>query len=327
LLFEAHSAQAACQESGASLGCVDAVPNQGPAEPSAFRWFAEGKVLPASRLALSLHYQFASKPIELVAPSADPIGRHISIVSRSHRTELRAATGLGAGVDVAVALPMSLNQAGAGSEALSTQAPKTIEQFGFGDLRLGLRTRLPKFADVFAWTLRFEVTLPTGDERSYLGEGSATETVATNVALSLGQVLIVGDLGAKVVKPRRVADVRLGSQLLTGLGVAYRVLSEDQLTVSTEGLLRPVLVDSPQLTSTDDTQTTFHTKRVLPAEWRVSVSSRPSSAPVWFSLGAGTALAFSSRNNGGAEHGRVDQQFIAPTSPRFSITTSVSVVY
>jgi hypothetical protein len=321
----ASNAQASCQRSGAGLQCFDVTPSFGPAEPSAFRGFGEGKVLPASKLALGVHYQFAQLPLEMIAPSGDPNGRSIHVVDHSHQLELRSALGLGRGMDVLFAVPFGFARAGTGSEALSTQSPSPIQTEGVGDLRLGIRSRLPKLSEPFAWTMRFEATLPTGNERSYLGEGNATGTLASNIAWSLERFLIAADFGLTATKSHQFADVRLGTRLSSGLGVAYHILSEDRLTLGVEAWVASILIDSPTIVSQDEYRTRYHTTRVIPGEWHLNVSSRPLSLPIWFSLGAGTAFALSARDSAGAEASRVDERFIAPGTPRFRLTASSTV--
>ena len=321
----ASSAHASCQRSGAGLECFNVTPSFGPAEPSAFRGFGEGKVLPTSKLALGLHYQFAYQPLEIVAPAGDPNGRPINVVDRSHQLELRSLAGLGLGIDVLFAVPVGFARAGTGSEALSTQTPTPIQAEGIGDLRLGIRSRLPKLSDSFDWTLRFETTLPTGNERSYLGEGNATGTIASNLAWSLGRLLIAADLGLTATKSHQFADVRLGTRFSSGLGVACRILAKDRLTLGVEAWVASVLIDSPTIVSQDEFKTRYHTTSVMPGEWHLNVSSRPLPEPIWFSLGAGTAFALSARDSAGIEASRVDERFIAPGTPRFRLTASSTV--
>jgi hypothetical protein len=194
-------------------------------------------------------------------------------------------------------------------------------------MRVGLRTQLPKVFSPLDWTLRLEMTLPTGNERLYLGEPSATETIATNLSFSLGPVIIATDLGAKVTKQRRFADTLIGPQLLCGLGLGFRILPKDSLTVAVEALVRPMLSNEPTLAAADGEKATIRSTSVIPAEWMANISTRPSELPVWFSLGAGTALALSRRDTREAESPRVNEHFVAPTSARFKLESSISVRY
>jgi hypothetical protein len=280
--------------------------------------------LPASSVAFGLHYQYAKRPLELVAPSGDPAGRRLGIVDHSHRLELRAAVGLGRGIDVSAFVPMNVAQTGAGSEGLSTQSPPAIRSSGLGDLRLGLRTRLPDPVEALDGTLRLEVSLPTGDEQAYLGEGNATETLATNWAFTLWRVLVATDVGITVTKPHAFADVRLGTRLHGRLGLALRILSDEKLTVAAETWIAKVLLDSPALVAKDDVMTRYHTTSVMPSEGHLTVSSRPSTQPIWVSLGAGTAFALSTRDAVSSEASRVDERFVAPTTPRLRWTAQIT---
>ncbi|MGC4065399.1 MAG: hypothetical protein QM784_12275 [Polyangiaceae bacterium] len=320
----ARNGRAACAAAGSDLDCFDAVPTSGPAEPSAFRWASEGKVLPPDTTASGLHYGFASRPLELTAPSADPAGRRVPVIGRSHRIEFRAAHGIGRGMDWGLAVPVSLDQTGVGSEGLSSQRPQPVARTGLGDLRLGLRTELPKPHAALNWNLRLELGLPTGDERNYLGERSFTETVALNGALTYRPLLFVSDLGVRFSKASRFADVVLGTQGFLSLGVAYRILPRDLLALSLEGRVRPILVPSQSRVVSTLDGTTTKASWVVPAEWMANIRSRMGALPLWLSAGAGTALDWSKRDTNGAD---VDDSFIAPTTPRWRIALAAVVLH
>jgi hypothetical protein len=246
------------------------------------------------------------------------------VVKENNRFEMRAALGMARGIDVTLAIPFTASQFGTGSEAISTQNPTPIAQTGLGDMRLGFRTALPKFNDALDMTLRLELTLPTGEKSSYLGEIGPTEAVAATAGYSLGPLLLGAEVGARVRKEQRFSDVAIGSQILFGLGVAWRILAHEQLTVAVESYLRPLLSTQPTLQSKDYSPATTHATWVMPAEWMASVVSRPGTFPLWVSLGAGTALPLSFRDS---TEGHVTSNFIAPTTPRAKVTASATFRY
>jgi hypothetical protein len=167
-----------------------------------------------------------------------------------------------------------------------------------------------------------ELGIPTGDERQYLGERNFTETVAINGALDLSPLLFVADLGVRFNRTSRFADVTLGTHAHMLLGTAFRALPRELLTLSLEGRVRPMLVPSrPRVVNTLDGTETDAT-RVVPAEWMANATSRAGTLPLWFSIGAGTALAWSKRETNGSD---VDDSFIAPTTPRWRIALSAII--
>jgi hypothetical protein len=331
LVLAPAEAKAACNQAGAGLGCFDANPGQGPADPGSFQWFGEGKVLEPKAGALTLNYRYVDAPLEVAVPSGMPEGRVAKVVAYTNRLELRAAAGIGRGLDVSIAVPAAVYQEGSGSESVSSQNPATIDTSGLGDVRLALRSELPAQGRHFNWTLRLEMTLPTGNERAYLGAIGPTEAVTTNLAFNYDRWVVVADLGARVAKPQRFADVIIGSHLLVGLGAAFHILSNESLTVALEGQLRPMLSSAPEQVSTDATGTQSRATTVIPAEWMASISSRPAKGSISFSLGAGTGLGLSRRevkpvstlSNGPLEP-RVEESFAAPTTPRITVAASLT---
>jgi hypothetical protein len=295
------------------------LPSQGPAEPTAFQSFAEGRVLGFAEKAFALNYQFTHRPLEIVAPSPDPAGRIVPILQASHRVELRAAAGLGRGIDATAALPIAISQSGAGSEAVSSQRPQAVEHAGVSDLRLSLRTALPRLVRDLDSSLRLEITLPTGSSRAYLGDRYLSDTLAANIGYSLGDFRFVGDFGFRNRKPQRFADVIVGTQLLVGVGVAYRAVREELLTIAVEMRAEPFLLPSPTPDKNTYPYPASNVSLAMPAEWLVNISTRPGKHPLWFSTGAGTAVALSRRS---AEDSHVDRSFVAPTSPRIRVALS-----
>lgn len=268
-------------------------------------------------VASTLVLRHADSPGELVVSSSDPAGRVVPIVRRSTRLEMRLATGMGRGIDIGLVAPVALVQSGSGPDAILTQAPKPLESGGFGDPRVSLRLRLPEELTEFAWTARFELTLPVGNERAYLGERGVTGALFANGYLSLDHFSLVADLGFRVAQTTRFGDVNLGSQAILGIGFGYRPFNTDVLHFALEGLFRPMLVGAPTLPDA-----AVRPSWVAPAEWMLSTSSRPWDLDLWFSLGAGTALPLSHRD-GSTE--RVAAWFIAPSTPRWQAIASVAI--
>jgi hypothetical protein len=315
----AAGAELACSGASSAMGCFDAAPLSGPAEPSPFHWFGRGQVLELGHIASTVVLRYASSPAELIAPSADPAGRLVPVVRHTTRLDLRLAIGLGRHVDLTLTQPTAINQAGSGPDALTTQSPPPLASSGFGDSTLSIRTRLPESLQTFAWAMRLEMTLPLGNERAYLGNRDLTEAIAVNAHWAESGFSLVTDLGLRVSRPTRFGDITLGTHAFWGLGVDYAPLQGDWLHVSLEGLIRPNLVRSPKLADSVG-QPTW----VMPAEWMASVSSRPLPFDLWFSFGGGTGVPLSHRDGSNA---RVDAAFIAPSTPRYQLLGAISVRY
>ncbi len=307
------------------MGCFDAAPMPGPAEPSPFRWFGRGKVLELGHVAGTVVLRYASAPAELVAPSFEPSGRLIPIVRYTTRLDARLAFGLGRNVDVTLTQPLAISQAGSGPDALVSQSPPPLASSGFGDPRLSLRTNLPESLRFFDWAMRLEFAIPLGSERAYLGNRDKTEAIALNAHWSRFGLSLAMDLGVQVSRPTRIGDVTLGTHAFCGLGVDFAPLPNDLIHVSVEGLVRPNLAKAGEIPLPNDDNPNAPPPRsatwVMPTEWLASISSKPLEPQLWFSLGAGTALPLSHREGGSI---RSDAWFIAPSTPRYQLLGSVA---
>lgn len=306
------------------MGCFDAAPLSGPAEPSPFRWLGSGRVLGLGQVAGTVVVRYASAPAELIAPSADPAGRLVPVVRHTTRLDLRVAAGLGRGMDVTLTQPFAPSQAGSGPDALTSQSPPPLASSGLGDPRLSLRTKLPELLRFFDWAMRLELTFPLGDERAYLGSRDMTEAVALNAHWSRWGLSVATDLGVRFSRASRFGDVTLGTHAFWGLGVDYAPLQDDLLHIAVEGLVRPQLVHAwpiPKPNEDNLAPAPAAAGWVMPAEWLASVSSKPLSPELWVSLGAGTALPLSHRDGSDA---RMDASFIAPSTPRYQVLGSIA---
>lgn len=319
LLLSARAAYAEeiCSGKDSGLGCFDAAPLPGPAEPSPFRWFARGSVLSLGDFAGTFVLRHLNSPAELVVASPDPAGKRVPVVRNSTQVHARFAVGFGGGVDLTLTTKVAVDQSGAGPEAMSTQAPAPLGRTALGDPRLSLRKSLPPLSFDAKWSVRLELSAPLGDERGFAGNRSFAGAGALNVYRGFGLISLVGDVGLEVSRSTRFGDVNLGSHLFLGLGVDAAPLDSDILHASLEVLLRPVLVDAPR-----PSDATAHADWVMPTDYLLSVSSRPLSSDLWFSLAAGGGLPLSRRDHGDA---RMDAWFVAPTSPRWQLLASVAV--
>lgn len=316
LSSSAASAEDRCSGRGGSLGCFDATPLWGPAEPSPFRWLARGGVLGLSEFAGTVGLRQASAPADLVVTSPDPAGKLVPVVRQSMLVHARVAAGLGRSFDLTLAAKLAVDQSGSGPDALSSQAPTELAHTAFGDPGLSLRKSLPWLQPRLASSARLELSLPVGNERGFVAERAVTGAAAWNGFYTLGSVSFVADTGLRLSRSTRFGDVKLGSHWFVGVGIDYAPVELDLLHVSIEALARPMLVGAPS--QVDGTR---GADWVMPTEWLLSLSCRPSRLDFWLAAGAGTALPLSHRS---AADRRTDTWFVPPSSPRWQWIVSAA---
>lgn len=323
-LFIAAPARAANCDGTTSLGgCFPTLGVSTLAEPGPLRTLSMGRALPFRSVAVSLNAWRVNSPAQLVAASPDPDGRTIDVVKRAHIIDLRAAAGVGRGLDVTLGLPMYVEMKGAGSDALATQKPEPLSGAALGDLQLGLRYS-PRHAQddsVYRLMIRTELTLPTGNETKYAGATGVTALGAVTNAFRYQGWSLAADLGFRAAPSVRFGDVRLGSALLFGFGLARDILDDQVLSVGVELWASRMLANSPTTDVPVGAETT-----VVPAEWMLNAQYHPLTLPGWVWLGGGMGIPLSSRS-GATNSSYADSSFVAPSASRWRLGLGVGVYF
>ena len=309
-----------CNGRYSAVGCFDAGSLPGPAEPSPWRLLGLSKPLAFSDLAATAIVSYSSRPAELSVASPDPNGRIIPVVDHSTRLDLRAAYGVGRGLDLLAAIPAAISQSGSGPDVLGSQRPEPLDTRAIGDPKAGVRFALPEKLESLSWSIRVMASAPLGSERAYLGWPSFTESVGLGASYQRSGWLLAADTSLNVMRPVRFGDLRLGTSCAVVLGIARR-LFDDRVMLSIESGIQPMLIDSPA-----PQEGAGRVTWLAPAQWLGGVSWRPGTGPLLISAAAGTALALSHRDRGRLvpEGVSVDQWFEAPSIPRWRALISVS---
>jgi hypothetical protein len=317
LILHPSFAEAACDETGDGVGCFDAVPMSGPAEPSPFLGLGVTRGLPARQLALKSTWLYADPAAELLAASPAPDGKRIPVVEHSLRTELRFALGLGRRFDLLGALGAAVAQSGAGRDVLASQRPEALPRAGLTDPRLGLRFALPLPTPALALLVRAESTLPLGDERAYTTSGGWSPTLAVSGSLDHGRALYAFDTGVQLRRGVRFADTRLGSEAFLRLGAAVSVWGEDTLTLGLENHLGYHLASQPEPGDDQPQVTSLASNTVLG-----TVSFHVPETTLFFGVSGGLGLPLSQRS---ADDRRIEDPFFAPNAPRALLAVEFSM--
>ena len=120
-----------------------------------------------------------------------------------------ASVGLGGRWAASLALPSIVVQSG--DDLHDDDGPSSLPRSALGDAQLGLKvTLVPPTGSGLALAGLADVTIPVGDERSYLGEGAAT-----------GELRILGELARPRWSWRAMTGVRLRADPETYLGERF----------------------------------------------------------------------------------------------------------
>jgi hypothetical protein len=256
---------------------------------------------------------YVDRPVRLLAPSPDPDGRDVPVVTRGAIFDLvlgavltdelsaEAALGLawyaGGGVDAAV------SQRSEAADWVVLRDPRFRAGYRLGTLELGRSTRAIS-------ALRYDLTLPLGG--AFAGARSIVSAPGYGLALHHARLVLVGDVALRSKRAVEFAGTRLGSELFVGLGAAYSVWPE-RITLGLEIWLWPSLLESRR---TLPDGAVIEQGAQLPAEWSLSTKLQLTGA-LSIQIGFGTGLPLSSQRRiaeGGAE--QIDD-FAAVTTPRW----------
>jgi OOP family OmpA-OmpF porin len=209
---------------------------------------------------------------------------------------------------------MILRQSGTGSAGLTSQRGDPLEATGTRDPRASLAFAVP-LGSALGLKPRLELALPLGNRSAYASAGSWTFAPGLPVEWRLGQATVGAELALRLRRSVELGSLRWGSQAVAKVGVSLALLPAGLLAISAESLLLPPLVRA----SSERGKALGVTTRLLPAEWLLSVRSRPCRSQPWtLALATGAGLALSSESSAFGS-----QRFVAPTGPGLRVLAEV----
>ena len=261
-------------------------PHAGPA-----RFVAVGstETVAAGQVAFGLVTSYLNRPVVLGTSLGAVKTNQYAVKDLVNGTFLWAY-GVSDRLELDLAVPLTFGQGGTGlapvtgGDGLKDTAARDI-RFGFA-YALVAHARAsdslvsdPAFAPRDAWGLvaRLEVSAPTGDADQFAGDRSGVFVPSLAGDWRHGRLFVGGELGARVRPTTEVLGARIGTQLVTSLGVGYDLLNRpDLLTATVEAWALPTFAEQHQITnpagvyvSTPDGQ------HIAPSEWQLSLRTAP----------------------------------------------------
>lgn len=310
----AHAQGAECRPDNGTTPCIDA--NSLWLATGAAHWFTlpEPVALARGKVGLSVVAQVLFRVLSAELPSPALEGREVRLVERVLEEDLLLAVGLGSDLELGLVLPVILHQRGTGSAGLTSQRADPLDPTA---------TRDPRVSLAYAATLtrslgvkpRLELGLPLGDRSAYASAGSVTFAPGLPVEWRLGPFAAGAELALRLRRSVELGSVRWGSQASSTLALSLDLLPNQGALLGVELFLLPSLVNA----SSARARALSVETRLLPAEWLVSLRTRPSADEPWTAaLAAGAGLALSSESSPAGS-----QRFVAPTSPGLRLLAEV----
>ncbi|HXX69985.1 MAG TPA: hypothetical protein VEK07_22585 [Polyangiaceae bacterium] len=266
------------------------------------------------QLGFGLVTSYMSRPIVLeLGSAAGTSARYYAVDNQVDGTFLWSY-GVGERMELDLALPLTFVQSGlglapvVGGSELSNTATRDI-RFGFTYALVPGRESVR--SDGAGLAARFEVSAPTGDRSEFAGEQSGVFAPSLSGELRLGEFFAGAELGARLRPATELLGARVGTELVTALGVGLDLLPRDLLSAAVEAWALPNLVSQDKAIAQGGVLTNQPGGAALvPSEWQLSLRSASiAKGTVCVQLGGGGALPWSAE---------------APvTSPRFRFALGV----
>ncbi len=228
-------------------------------------WLATRSPTPldTGRLGFGVWFHVATDPLTYRAAS----GERTDVVGRLMTLDLQGAVGLGV-ADLGVDLPLHLLVDGDGLVGWSPPMHATA----LGDLRLVPKVRLldARRRGGFGLGLAVPVTLPTGNEATFVGTRTVTATPSLLVLGDLGRVRLGGNLGVRLAGVEEVLDTTSGTAMEFRAAVGVDALDALGFTAEVFGDVRGA-------------------GNANPVEWLAGVDLRPTDG-LSLRLAGGTAI-------------------------------------
>jgi hypothetical protein len=254
------------------------------------------------QIGFGLVSSYLSRPIVLTIPSPAPPGSTQYAIDDQVNGTFLFSYGVSSRLELDMALPITFGQGGTGLGPLTGGIG--LRDTAMRDMRFGFSyavlTHAPTTSsalpsDGFGLAGRLEVSAPTGDDDQLAGEGFGVFVPSVAADYRWGPAFVGLELGARLRPTTELVGARVGTQLLSALGLGYDILPRQLLTVTAETWVLPTLVEQHDILVPEPgvIVSVPNGRYVAPAEWQVSLRSAPMhGGDVSFQAGGGGAIPF-----------------------------------
>jgi len=206
-------------------------------------------------------------------------------------------------LELDLAVPLTFGEGGTGLAPIT--GGYGLKDTAVRDMRFGFAYALVPHARVSdeaqrsAWGLtgRLEVSAPTGDADQFAGERSGVFVPSLAGDWRSGRFFVGAELGARLRPTTEVLGARVGTQLVTAVGVGYDILPRRELLTATlEAWALPTFAEQADINpSAGGYVSTPNGAHILPAEWQLSARTAPMrGSDLSFQAGGGGGIPLTS---------------------------------
>jgi hypothetical protein len=278
--------------SGLTSTCIDDDALWPHAGPARFVFVGSTETVAPGQLGFGLVATYLSRPIRLLEKSPGGPGSEQDVIGDQANGTFLWSYGVTDRLELDLALPITFGEGGTGL------APVTggygLKDTAVRDMRFGFAYALLPHARVapdaapspgrsperqaspVGLLARLEVSAPTGDSSQFAGQGTAAFIPSVAADWQGGRWFAGLEVGARIRPETELLGARMGTQIVTSLGVGYGILPHELLTATLEAWAMPTLPEQHTISLVDGALTsTPNGKHIAPAEWQVAVRTAP----------------------------------------------------
>jgi OOP family OmpA-OmpF porin len=274
-------------------------PHAGPAQ---FESVGSTETVARHQLGFGLVADYLSRPIVFKLSSPGGGSTQYAINDQVNGTFLWSY-GVTDRLELDFVLPVTFGQGGAGL------APVTggggLHDTALRDIRFGFAYALvPSHRPVSlpdapgssgGLAARFEVSAPTGDRDQFAGDRTGVFVPSLAADVRVGPLFGGAEVGARIRPPTQLLGARVGTQIVTSLGVGVDILPHRVLSGVLEAWALETVVGQENAFVQNDTLATRSNGTVLvPSEWQLSARTAPlADGDFTIQVGGGGAIPWS----------------------------------
>jgi OmpA-OmpF porin, OOP family len=296
---------------GTVSSCIDDDVLWPHAGPSQFVAVGSTQTIAPGQLGFGLVSTYLKGPIVFTSPSPGTPTDQYAINNQVNGTFLWSY-GVTDRLQLDVDVPLTFIQNGAGLEPVTGGAG--LKDTAVRDMRFGFayavvaHPRTGTDPGPFGLAARLEVSAPTGDADQFGGENTGVFVPSVSADWRHERLFAGAELGARVRPTTQLLSGRIGTELVTVLGVGYDVLPRHGVAVTLEAWALPDLVRQASIAAGN--VSTLSSSYIVPSEWQLGAR--------WAPLRGGD-LSVQASGGGGIPIGDEDRI----TTPKFRFTLGV----
>jgi len=294
------------------------------AGPTHFVAVGSTETVASGQVGFGLVTSYLNRPVVLGTRLGDAQDDQYAVSDQVNGTFLWSY-GVSDRLELDLAVPLTFGQDGTGLAPIT--GGDGLKDTAARDLRFGFAYALlphlrasdalvsdpaPSQSNEWGLVARLEVSAPTGDPDQFAGERSGVYVPGLAGDWRHGRFFLGAEIGARIRPTTEVLGARIGTQLVTSVGVGYDLLNRrDLMSIALEAWALPTFAEQHRIANPDGVYvSTPDGQHIVPSEWQLSLRTAPlRGGDLSLQAGGGTGIPLTGD--------------VGITTPRFRFTLGV----